>query len=175
MRASLPWAQRHPSAYTPTQTQLSLTRRGSAEEVPSVMQTRTLEVVVSIEGCSFPLAALFDVGDTIWRRGERKQGGRHIHSSSLTRPSLYLDLSEVRVLFSVATLRQDFSDSPRRVISFKKCQFFSLNNHPVHPRWLPGTPPPPMPCWTGVPPSSPVIGPVSSSCTSIRWNSCQSK
>lgn len=41
---------------------------------------------------------------------------------------------------------------------FKKCQFFSLNNHSAHPRWLPGTPPPPMPCWTGVPPSSTVIG-----------------
>lgn len=37
----------------------------------------------------------------------------------------------------------------------KNCQFFSLNNQSAHPRWLPGTPPPPMPCWTGIPPTSP--------------------
>lgn len=38
------------------------------------------------------------------------------------------------------------------------CQFFSLNNHSAHQRWLPGTPPPPIHCWALVPPMLLAIG-----------------
>lgn len=92
---------------------------------------------------------------------EERKGGRHRNTSPFSLRTIYLDLSESRSLSSVAPLRLIFNDSVQLLFFFKKkCQFFSLNNHSAHPRWPPGTPPPPMPCWTGVPPTSPVIGPL---------------
>lgn len=142
-----------------------VTHRGSAEEVKlhGFKLTHGLQVgLLSVWRAAASHRLRYLMWETQFGKGreaERERRGEHTNASPLGLHKIHLDFSESRFLSSVATVRWICNVQYNGYFSLKKCQFFSLNNHPAHPRWLPGTPPPPMPCWTGVPPTSLVIGP----------------
>lgn len=93
---------------------------------------------------------------------KERERREHIYSSLWGMQLIYLDFSGMRLLFSSCSTLETL-ENIRCAGYFSKsiCQFFSLNNHSAHPRWLPGTPPPPrVPCWTLAPPTVSLIGPL---------------
>lgn len=86
-----------------------------------------------MESCSFPPAALFDVGDTIWKgeRGrERERRGEHTNASPLGLHKIHLDFSESRFLSSVATVRWICNVQYNGYFSLKKMSILLAKQSP---------------------------------------------